>query len=87
MMGLDEEKLARTRSGGRTRQSTSRWRSLGKEGFARRNGDVSRGHVDEAKIRRGEELGGQQLQRAATTTESESAVRDFRRPWRKRFFK
>ena len=35
----------------------TRWRSLGKEGFAGGNGDVGQGHVDETKICRGEELG------------------------------
>jgi hypothetical protein len=57
MMGLDKEKIALTWSGGRTLQLTSRWRSLGKEGFAQRNSDVSRGHVDETKIHQEEELG------------------------------
>ena len=36
--------------------SHTRWRSLGKEGFAGGNGDVGQGHVDETKIHRGEEL-------------------------------
>jgi hypothetical protein len=35
----------------------ARLRSLEKEGFARRTGDVGWGHVDETKIRQGEELG------------------------------
>ena len=57
-MGLNEEKNWRER--GRAailNNQPQKWRSLGKDGFAQRNGDVSRGHVDETKIRQGEELG------------------------------
>ena len=58
MMRLDEENLVLKLSSDRTQQSTTQdgdpW---AKEGFAGRNGYVGRGHVDETKIRRGEELG------------------------------
>ena len=55
-MGLDEDKSALTWLSGHTQQSTVRCRSLGKEDFTQRNGDVSRGHANETKICRGEEF-------------------------------